>query len=65
MPLIDDDEPCGEQFEIDAVDLIANNGEKVREIPGVTLVCSRPINHTPAWIHSDGATDWLGDEERN
>lgn len=61
----DDQPPCGEQFEIESVDLIGGwPPEIVRQIGGVILICSRPEGHTPAWKHSDGVTDWIGDEER-
>jgi len=59
-----EDEPCGATFEIDSVDLMQwGNDNPIRKIEGVTLVCSRPLNHTPRNRHSDGVTDWMGDED--
>jgi hypothetical protein len=55
-----DDAACGEEFQIDAVDVVGDDrSRETRE--GVTLVCSRPLNHTPRELHSDGVTDWMGD----
>lgn len=54
-----DQEPCGEEFEIDAVDLMAWGKEQpISTIEGVTLVCSLPAGHQPDDIHSDGVNDW-------
>lgn len=56
-----DEEPCGVTHEIDSETIIAFD-RRVRVYEGVTLVCSRPLNHTPRDQHSDGVTDWMGDE---
>jgi len=56
-------EPCGHVFEIDAFDIMAwGNEDAIRKIPAVELVCSLPWGHTPRNLHSDGVTDWKGDE---
>jgi hypothetical protein len=61
--MMDDEGICGETFEIDSYDLVGDwPPRKIRTLEGATLVCSRPLNHTPANVHSDGVTDWLGDE---
>lgn len=57
-----DEDPCGAVFEIDAVDIVGDGGYR-RKTPTVELVCSRSWGHTPANVHSDGTTDWIGDEE--
>lgn len=54
-----DEDPCGSVFEVEAVEIV---GER-RKVPTVQLICSRPWGHTPANQHSDGVTDWMGDEE--
>lgn len=55
-----EEEPCGATHEIDAEMIVGQGFRRVYE--GVTLVCSRPLNHIPANHHSDGVTDWLGEE---
>lgn len=57
-----EEEPCGETFTLDGVDIIAYPGEVVRSIPDVELVCSLPWGHTPRDRHSNGVTDWIGGE---
>ena len=54
-----DQEPCGEEFEIDAVDIMAG-GKKdpVMTHQGTTLICALPMGHQPNDLHSDGVTDW-------
>jgi hypothetical protein len=58
-----DGEPCGEVHEIDP-EILTGYDNRARVICwGAMLICSRPLNHTPANQHSDGVTDWIGDEE--
>jgi len=61
--MVMDEQPCGEQFEIEAVDIVA--GRREREVTGTVLVCSKSWGHVPSWTHSDGITDWIGDEPRD
>lgn len=61
MGSIENEEPCGSTHEIDS-QMIVGEGFR-REMEGFTLVCSRPLNHEPANHHSDGVTDWIGDDE--
>lgn len=63
MGSIENEEPCGDKFEIDAFDIIQFGSDKpVASHEGTTLTCSRPLNHTPRNRHSDGVTDWIGEE---
>ena len=55
-----DEDPCGTLLEIRQEDMVITAG-KIPE-PGTILVCSRQFNHTPKDEHSDGVTDWKGDE---
>ena len=55
----DDEEPCGATHEIEPQTLASWACEEpVRQLDGVTLVCSRPWGHTPPERHSDGVNDW-------
>ena len=57
--MTDDQEPCGEEFEIDAVDIIAwGSDTPIATHEGVTLRCSLGHGHQPDDLHSDGVTDW-------
>jgi hypothetical protein len=54
-----DEEPCGEQFDIDAVDIIVWGSDKpVAMYEGTTLICSLSWGHQPNDFHSDGVNDW-------
>jgi hypothetical protein len=56
---VTDEEPCGETFQIDAVDIIAwGSDTPVATYEGVTLTCSLPAGHQPNDRHSDGVNDW-------
>lgn len=58
-----EDEACGQEFIVDGSNIVGGwPPEIVRKIETVTLVCSRPLNHIPPELHSDGVTDWLGDD---
>jgi hypothetical protein len=55
-----DGEPCGDVHHT----WITTVDSRARVTCGdAMLICSRPLNHTPANQHSDGVTDWVGDEE--
>ena len=55
----DDEEPCGDEFEVEPVDIIAwGQKEPIATREPITLRCSLPTGHQPDDIHSDGVTDW-------
>lgn len=55
-----DEDPCGVVLEIGSAEIIQFGFTQAME--GTILVCSRPFGHTPRDQHSDGVTDWKGDE---